>query len=193
VRPGFESITDDRGTDLLEGGWEDPARFLAPAGALHYPVELSMRAHPAEGATRLRIRGSVSARYVLERKSVLTIDSPAPDPDRGHAAEPFTLRVRSVERGGGKLRLLVNVSWKGRMSEFSDLAPEFAVRDSKDEVRRTSIEFEGGSWGSGEFDWDLALEAGLPDGVDVKSLELSLAKDSEEVLLPFDFGEIPWK
>ncbi|MBI2930181.1 MAG: hypothetical protein HYY16_00900 [Planctomycetes bacterium] len=195
----FDELEDDKGVVLTQG-----APYTWSAGdhpdidPLTLPLLHSHRVLPDEAAQRLaKCRGTVTVRYVLETRNLLSIPSPADARGQSREAGPVTVLVREVTVAGHDMTLRVDVRTRGDRIETAVAPSDFSILDGNGQSHPARGAQQGQSIsrdrGESVTTTYFTLHFALPAKAEARSLDLSWAADVEEIVIPFDFKGLPFK
>ncbi len=203
----LEQLEDDKGTKLIsadQGGVifmmdEDYEDGAAPsANRLSDPLRYNDRVAPHDDAEKLTIcKGTVTVKYALDYKKVLTLQKPADAKGQTHQAGDFTVAIQEYSMEGRVVRMLVAVTMRGEMDELPIHARDFAITDKEGKSYPASGHSEDweSSTGQGGTTTTVtyALTVRLPEKVEVASFDFIQPTEVEEIVIPFEFKDLPIK
>jgi hypothetical protein len=206
VRIEFEAIQDDQGNDLgatrpgilhTFGGLEWPTANPGQP-RVSRPISMLTNTLPSDKAKKLtKCRGRVRLTFVLDSRRLLTFKDPGPE--RRFEDDTRRLRIEEWELAGGRLQ--VRYQYVQDQSEESHEPREparpiwIAIHDAAGRRLEGEKKSEHSYGLMGAFYVAYCLDGTqvfvLPEGFEIASLDLMEATDTEEILVPFDLGEVP--
>jgi hypothetical protein len=173
----LESVTDDQGNELA-----DESRGGSPSSTEKLPVRSVSASHriPAETARALTVRGKVVLEYALARKT-LSFDTASPG--QTQSAGKISLRLRDCADD----RINLEGEWPSDEG-LRLFRAKMEVIDS--EGRRHQFHISSTSSSSNRSSAQGPMPP-LPEGVQVRSVEIEIVTETLPVTIPFEFRDVP--
>jgi hypothetical protein len=189
----IERMEDDKGTGLvprdrgmmpIDPGKGDPRSISRAVNHWSYVL-------PDEAATKIAIlKGTLTVKYVLETKKLMSVPNPAAATNRSIDVEPYSISIESFNLTGRSVTALVRISQSGRRFDSPITAGDFAVVDKDGKSWTMNGYISGRSIGGNQSSSTYQLNLMLPEKVEIASLDLTSASDTEEVPVPFEFRDL---
>ncbi len=206
VRFIIEEAVDDQGRDLVRRRNASLDEVAYPSGSrrqtgIALPLLARLTAVPDPGAARLaRVRGCLVVRYVLETRLKLAVKRPDSAPVSTDPEELMVLKATSWSEKEGSFKLGFELDAKPSpqvafgLNQFG-LDFWLVLRDAQGRKIPADV-LGGGGWGGGRnarAHWRGWVKGTRLKGVEIGTLELVEAADTEEVSIPFELKDIPLK
>jgi hypothetical protein len=199
TRIEYKELTDDKGKSLT-GTEAAPefslgSQFAGPTPARNFAsVQFHQtKASATEGALRLaRVRGTASIHLALDLKPLVVIPDPIKDGESTASGNGFTVTIKKAVRKGSDVTLTVadpDLPESEQETDFTETSRwAFAIRDKAGELYLGRVK---DNWG--DSDDALKVEITVPAGREIVSFELLEPEKLTEVVIPFDFKDLPIK
>jgi hypothetical protein len=196
-----QALEDDKGTNLLgqrEGWWSGPDREV-PGDSLSRALSFWHPAVPDDAAQKLaKCKGTVTVSFVLERKKAIGIANPAGAKGTTHTAGALSFTLRDFTTSKGAAVAAVELRVRGKDGNGVLVGPgDITLVDREGKAHRARVRSE--SWGA-DYDWEgtsttayYSIGFSLPENAEIASLDVAAPADVEEVVIPFDFKDLPLK
>lgn len=195
-----EEFTDDQGTDLRAQAAGGATFTLSEEEAME-PGQLTKSLGFSETgvlhdkASKLaRLKGSLRLEYVLESRKIASFERPAGRIGKPQREGSLTVTIKSFSASENDVDANVTVEVANAREKLLIRASGFRLIDSKGAAHAASgwVD-EDVDEDTGKIDYDCDLEFKLPDKTVIVALEFTVPTDLEEIVIPFDFKDLPLK
>jgi hypothetical protein len=198
----MEQFEDDKGTKLIseDGGGmmfvtaegNDGSEEAPGVNRLSDPLRYDDSIAPHEDAEKIAIcKGTVTVKYALDWKKVLSLDKPAEAQGQSHKADDLTITVQEFAVEGRVVKMRVSVTTKVGENGLSVHPRDFVITDKEGKSYPASGNSDNWeSFGSNEGESTtvtFALVVKLPEKAEIASLDLMQPTEVEEIVIPFEF------
>ena len=197
----IEEFADDRGTDLHAKAagalvtFSLSEEYPPEPGHLMKALDFSENSLLHEQAAKIeRLKGSVRLEYVIESRKLATFEKPAGWTGKSQKLGGVTVTLKKYSATDEDADVNVKIESATLRDKLLLRARGFHLIDSKGAV------YEASGWideepdeDTGKIEYDCDLEFTFPEKTVIVALEVTVPTDLEEVVIPFDFKDLPLK
>ena len=195
----IEEFQDDQGTDLRAraagGSFTVNEEEAVNPEHLVKPISFSESTALHERAQKLvTLKGALRLEYVLESRKVVSFEKPAGMVGKPVKSGNLTVTLQRWNVTDGELDARVHVQAATVRDRIPIRASGFRVIDSKGVAHPAagSVD-EDSDEDTGKVEYEADLELSIGGGIEIASLEFTIPIDIEEIVIPFDFKDLPLK
>ncbi len=197
----IEEFSDDRGTDLRAKAAGAGVTFTLSEeyppepGHLVKALDFTENTLLHDQAAKIsRLKGSVRLEYVIESRKLATFEKPAGRVGKPEKVGGITVTLKKYSVNDDDADVNIKIETATLRDKLLLRARGFHLIDSKGAV------YEASGWideepdeDTGKIEYDCDLEFSFPEGTVIVALEVTIPTDLEEVVIPFDFKDLPLK